>query len=71
MLAFTSLAEANLDHTAIAEIPLGLSALRQLESLQLDGCPLAHPYDALYAADPEFLIRCAPPAASGVGWPQC
>lgn len=53
----TTLTELNLDATGIAAVPASLGKLKALESLQLDDCPLAHPYDALYGADPELLLR--------------
>lgn len=57
LCSMTALAELNLDFTGVRDVPLDLGKLKCLESLQLDGCPLQHPYDELYNADPELLLH--------------
>jgi hypothetical protein len=37
-------------------VPAGFGALRRLQALQLEGCPLPAPWDALYKKDPLLLV---------------
>jgi Leucine-rich repeat (LRR) protein len=40
----------------ISTLPPGLGELRDLEGLQVDGCPLLPPYANLYSKDPLLLV---------------